>query len=163
MPPHRAARLVAEALPLNEGPKEQVEDLLDVLCAQPAPVIHQQQTKHIQGQVSQSCLRVCQEEEEGQMKKPTQCLSKYGRKHHPELTLFSQEPASCSSRQPNTLCRMQMTCCGTASLGSPPSQSPSLTTLLHFHFHPSSPKLPTKRCTRPERGCSKCSVPSQLN
>jgi len=33
--------LVAEALPLNEGPEEQVEDLLDVLRAQPAPVIHQ--------------------------------------------------------------------------------------------------------------------------
>lgn len=39
---HTAGRLVTEALPLNEGPKEQVEDLLDVLHAQPGPVIHQQ-------------------------------------------------------------------------------------------------------------------------
>lgn len=88
MPAHKAARLVAEALPLNEGPEEQVEDLLDILCAQPAPVIHQQQTKHIQGHVSQSCLRVCREEEDSQKKKPTRCLSKPSGKHHPKLTLL---------------------------------------------------------------------------
>lgn len=59
--------MVTEVLPLNEGPKEQVEDLLDILYAQPAPVIHQQQTQQVQGQVSQSSLRVCQEEEEDQI------------------------------------------------------------------------------------------------
>lgn len=52
----RAVRLVSEAIPLNEGPKEQVKDLLDVLCAEPAPVIHQEQAQQVQGQVSQSCL-----------------------------------------------------------------------------------------------------------
>lgn len=35
--------------------------------------------------------------------------------------------------------------------------------LSHFHFHPSSPNIPTKGRTRPERGCSESSVPSQLN
>lgn len=107
MPPHRAVRLVTKALPLNEGPEEQVEDLLDVLRAQPAPVIHQQQTKHVQGQVSQSCLRVCQEEEEGQMKKPTQCRSKPGGKYHPKLTLFPNSllAALLPSLTPCATCR----------------------------------------------------------
>lgn len=162
MPPHRAVRSVAEALPLNEGPEEQVEDLLDVLCAQPAPAIHQQQTKHVQGEVSQSCLRVCQEEEEGQMKKPTWRLSKPGGKHHPKLTLFPNSllDALLPSLTP---CATQMTGCSTASLGSLPSQAPAPIALFHFHFHPSSPNLPTKGRTRPERGCSELSVPSQLS
>lgn len=158
MPPHRAVRLVTEALPLNKGPKEQVEDLLDVLCAQPAPVIHQQQTKHVQGQVSQSCLRVCQEEEEGQTKKPIQHLSKPGGKHHPKLTLFlnSLPDALLPSLAPCA------TRCGTASLGILLSQAPAPITLSHFSFHPSRPNLPTKGCTRPDHGCSEFSVPSQL-
>lgn len=58
---------------------------------------------------------------------------------------------------------MQTTCCSTASLGSLASQAPAPITLFHFHFHPSSPNLPTKGRTRPERDCSECPVPSQLS
>lgn len=128
--------MVTPASPLNQGPKEQVEDLLDVLCAQPTPVIHQHQTEHVQGQVSQSCLRVCQKEE-GQMKKPSQ--GKSGEKHHPKLILFS--PAWL-------FVHTQMTCCSPNSLGPCPPHSDS-----HLSRQPQSP---TKDCT-------KGSVPYQLN
>lgn len=125
---HRAGSLLTLALPLNKGPKEQVEDFLDVLCAQPAPVIHQHQTKHVQGQVSQSCLRVCQGRG-GNMKK-----------HHPKLILFSPTwRPSCTHRQP---------------AAAQTAWDPALPTLTSSSSR--QPQSPTK-------GCTKGSVPSQLN
>lgn len=128
-----AVRLVAEALPLNEGPKEQVADLLDVLRAQPAPVIQQQQTQHIQGQISQSCFRIWQEEEEGQVKKSTLCLRKLDGKHHPKSLL---SPGACLSLFSPALC-----CCGTARLRSSPSRVPAPGTL-SFPFSFEQPQIP---------------------
>lgn len=43
-----------QLLPLNEGTKEESDGFLDVLCAQPAPLVLHQQTQDVQGDVCQS-------------------------------------------------------------------------------------------------------------